>query len=62
LITLQRFKTYVNRTVITGFDPQFNAITRLNGPGKTNILDAIEFVLSSTNKEMCCRSTAASSN
>ncbi len=42
----------MNRTVISGFDPQFNAITGLNGSGKSNILDAIQFLLGSTSKEM----------
>jgi structural maintenance of chromosome 2 len=42
----------MNRTVINGFDPQFNAITGLNGSGKSNILDAIQFLLGSTSKEM----------
>lgn len=32
----------------TEFDPQFNAITGLNGSGKSNILDAICFVLGIT--------------
>jgi len=49
-IILEGFKTYMNRTVISGFDPQFNAITGLNGSGKSNILDAIQFVLGSTSK------------
>lgn len=51
-IILEGFKTYVNRTVINGFDPQFNAITGYNGSGKSNILDGIQFLLGSTNKEM----------
>lgn len=51
-IILQGFKTYVNRTVISGFDSQFNAITGYNGSGKSNILDGIQFLLGSTNKEM----------
>ena len=51
-IILEGFKTYMNRTVISGFDPQFNAITGLNGSGKSNILDAIQFLLGSTSKEM----------
>lgn len=42
----------MNRTVVQGFDPQFNAITGLNGSGKSNILDAIQFLLGSTSKEM----------
>ena len=42
----------MNRTVISGFDPNFNAITGLNGSGKSNILDAIQFLLGSTSKQM----------
>ena len=48
-IILDGFKSYANRTVISGFDPKFNAITGLNGSGKSNILDAICFVLGITN-------------
>lgn len=44
-IVLDGFKSYANRTVINGFDPNFNAITGLNGSGKSNILDSICFVL-----------------
>lgn len=44
-IILEGFKSYATRTVIAGWDPQFNAITGLNGSGKSNILDAICFVL-----------------
>ncbi|XP_037082943.1 structural maintenance of chromosomes protein 2-like [Pollicipes pollicipes] len=43
------FKSYGQRTEITGFDPSFNAITGLNGSGKSNILDGICFVLGITN-------------
>jgi structural maintenance of chromosome 2 len=35
--------------VVGPFDPQFNAITGLNGSGKSNILDAICFVLGISN-------------
>jgi len=42
------FKSYPVRTQITGWDPTFNAITGLNGSGKSNILDAICFVLGLT--------------
>lgn len=35
--------------MVPGFDPQFNAITGLNGSGKSNILDSICFVLGITN-------------
>ncbi|KAJ4459087.1 putative Structural maintenance of chromosomes protein 2 [Paratrimastix pyriformis] len=48
-IIIQGFKSYANRTVISGFDPFFNAITGLNGTGKSNILDSICFVLGITN-------------
>ncbi|GLG93171.1 Structural maintenance of chromosomes protein [Gryllus bimaculatus] len=48
-ITLEGFKSYGKRQEIKGFDPEFNAITGLNGSGKSNILDAICFVLGITN-------------
>lgn len=48
-IVLDGFKSYSTRTVISGFDKQFNAITGLNGSGKSNILDAICFVLGISN-------------
>ncbi|KFM28378.1 Structural maintenance of chromosomes protein 2-1 [Auxenochlorella protothecoides] len=46
-ITVDGFKSYAQRVVIPGFDPQFNAITGLNGSGKSNILDSICFVRAS---------------
>mmetsp|Transcript_5423 Transcript_5423/g.12003 ORF Transcript_5423/g.12003 Transcript_5423/m.12003 type:complete len:1218 (-) Transcript_5423:1522-5175(-) len=48
-IVVDGFKSYAHRTVIAGFDPHFNAITGLNGSGKSNILDSICFVLGITN-------------
>jgi len=48
-IVVDGFKSYAHRTTIAGFDPHFNAITGLNGSGKSNILDAICFVLGITN-------------
>ncbi|VVB04545.1 unnamed protein product [Arabis nemorensis] len=48
-ICLDGFKSYATRTLVPGFDPQFNAITGLNGSGKSNILDSICFVLGITN-------------
>ncbi|KAJ6583189.1 condensin complex subunit SMC2 [Mycena sp. CBHHK59/15] len=48
-LVLEGFKSYPVRTQITGWDPSFNAITGLNGTGKSNILDAISFVLGLTN-------------
>jgi structural maintenance of chromosome 2 len=48
-IVLDGFKSYATRTVITDFDPQFNAITGLNGSGKSNVLDSICFVLGISN-------------
>mmetsp|Transcript_6733 Transcript_6733/g.15727 ORF Transcript_6733/g.15727 Transcript_6733/m.15727 type:complete len:1178 (-) Transcript_6733:176-3709(-) len=44
-IVIDGFKSYAKRTVVDGFDPMFNAITGLNGSGKSNILDSICFVL-----------------
>ena len=48
-IIIDGFKSYATRTVVSGFDPNFNAITGLNGSGKSNILDAICFVLGISN-------------
>ena len=48
-IVVDGFKSYATRTEISGFDPEFNAITGLNGSGKSNILDAICFVLGISN-------------
>lgn len=48
-IIMEGFKSYASRTVISGFDPNFNAITGLNGTGKSNILDSICFVLGISN-------------
>ncbi|RKP27033.1 hypothetical protein SYNPS1DRAFT_27308 [Syncephalis pseudoplumigaleata] len=44
-LIIEGFKSYAVRTHITGWDAAFNAITGLNGSGKSNILDAICFVL-----------------
>ena len=48
-VVLDGFKSYAQRTEISGFDPLFNAITGLNGSGKSNILDAICFLLGISN-------------
>ncbi|XP_030388372.1 structural maintenance of chromosomes protein 2 [Scaptodrosophila lebanonensis] len=48
-LILDGFKSYGRRTVIEGFDPEFTAITGLNGSGKSNILDAVCFVLGISN-------------
>lgn len=48
-IIIEGFKSYGQKTVVSGFDPLFNAITGLNGTGKSNILDAICFTLGITN-------------
>lgn len=48
-MVIDGFKSYAQRTEINGFDPMFNAITGLNGSGKSNILDAICFLLGITN-------------
>ncbi len=44
-VILDGFKSYGKRTVCGPFDEEFNAITGLNGSGKSNILDSICFVL-----------------
>ncbi|CAJ0959811.1 unnamed protein product, partial [Mesorhabditis belari] len=48
-IEIEGFKSYVRKTTVDEFDTQFNAITGLNGTGKSNILDSICFVLGITN-------------
>ena len=48
-VCIDGFKSYAKRTVVPGFDPLFNAITGLNGSGKSNILDSICFVLGISN-------------
>lgn len=47
-VIIDGFKSYATRTVISKWDGQFNAVTGLNGSGKSNILDAICFVLGIT--------------
>lgn len=44
-VEIERFKSYGAKTTIGPFDRAFTAITGLNGTGKSNILDAICFVL-----------------
>ncbi|GFR44483.1 hypothetical protein Agub_g5746 [Astrephomene gubernaculifera] len=44
-VCIEGFKSYANRVTLSNFDPCFNAITGLNGSGKSNILDSICFVL-----------------
>ena len=48
-MVIDGFKSYAQRTEINGFDSLFNAITGLNGSGKSNILDAICFLLGISN-------------
>ncbi|XP_077107072.1 structural maintenance of chromosomes protein 2 isoform X3 [Ranitomeya variabilis] len=48
-IIVEGFKSYAQRTEINCFDPLFNAITGLNGSGKSNILDSICFLLGISN-------------
>jgi structural maintenance of chromosome 2 len=48
-VIIDGFKSYAAREVVSGFDMSFNAITGLNGTGKSNILDAICFVLGISN-------------
>lgn len=44
-MVLDGFKSYGTRVELNDFDKEFNAITGLNGTGKSNILDGICFVL-----------------
>lgn len=44
-LVIDGFKSYGKRVELKDFDPEFNAITGLNGSGKSNILDAICFTL-----------------
>lgn len=44
-LVIDGFKSYGKRVELKDFDPKFNAITGLNGTGKSNILDAICFTL-----------------
>lgn len=53
-MVLEGFKSYGKRIEINGFDREFNAITGLNGSGKSNILDGICFVLGITNLSQVC--------
>ena len=48
-ISIDGFKSYAQRVTVGKFDEHFNAITGLNGSGKSNILDSICFVLGITN-------------
>jgi|EP01047_Picozoa_sp_COSAG01_P018197 AAA15 family ATPase/GTPase len=57
-VVLDGFKSYAVRTTVSGFDPEFNAITGLNGSGKSNILDSICFVLGISNLTQVCRRCA----
>ena len=54
-MVIDGFKSYAQRTEINGFDPLFNAITGLNGSGKSNILDAICFLLGISNLSQVSR-------
>lgn len=44
-VVMDGFKCYQDKTTINSLDHSFNAITGMNGSGKSNILDAIVFVL-----------------
>ena len=48
-IVLDGFKSYAHRQELDDLDNHFNAITGLNGSGKSNIFDAICFVMGITN-------------
>ena len=44
-IVIDGFKSYAHRQELADLDPHFNAITGLNGSGKSNIFDALCFVM-----------------
>lgn len=44
-VVLDGFKCYEERVVVAGLDRSFNAITGMNGSGKSNVLDGILFAL-----------------
>ncbi|MEN2495359.1 MAG: Structural maintenance of chromosomes protein 2 [Marteilia pararefringens] len=48
-IVIDGFKSYAQRTELNELDREFNAITGLNGSGKSNVFDAICFVLGISN-------------
>lgn len=48
-IVLDGFKSYAHRQELSDLDHHFNAITGLNGSGKSNIFDAICFVMGISN-------------
>lgn len=48
-IEIEGFKSYAQRQVVDNLDAQFNAITGLNGSGKSNILDSICYLLGISN-------------
>lgn len=45
-LIIQGFKTYKDHTVIDPFEQGLNVVLGRNGAGKSNLLDAIQFVLS----------------
>lgn len=54
-LSIDGFKSYAQRVTVPHFDRFFNAITGLNGSGKSNILDSICFVLGITDlKQVSC--------
>lgn len=50
-IAITGFKSYPNTVNLADLSPTFNSVTGLNGSGKSNILDAICFVLCPSNKD-----------
>ena len=52
-VHIDGFKSYSTAVTVGPFDTQFNAITGLNGTGKSNILDSICFVLGISNLQLC---------
>ncbi|KAF9763675.1 Structural maintenance of chromosomes protein 2 [Nosema granulosis] len=51
-IILDGFKCYENTTVLRNLDKSYNAVTGLNGSGKSNVIDAIVFALGLESKKL----------
>lgn len=51
-IILDGFKCYEDTTVLRNLDKSYNAVTGLNGSGKSNVIDAIVFALGLESKKI----------
>jgi structural maintenance of chromosome 2 len=60
-VNIDGFKSYAQRVCLSQFDPGFNAITGLNGSGKSNILDSLCFVMGIKNLSAVSASSTSNS-